>query len=239
MLTNRQHFILSRRIAHLKLSRTEMKFIITEDQYIKLKHQLELLLPRDTHASETGDYLITSLYFDDFYDSHVFEKADGIEYHQKFRIRTYSSNESRLEYKTKIGHMTNKQSYWLNEPLKKALIEHDKEVIYPYLTDPLIQHFFVEMNLNHLKPVLEVSYLREAFTYPVGDVRITFDKEIKASRTDTYHSFYRNILEPRTVCLEVKYTEQLPDFIAKVLFYKDYQVLSYSKYYMSWLLLIN
>ncbi|MBU1144667.1 MAG: polyphosphate polymerase domain-containing protein [Firmicutes bacterium] len=222
----------------MELSRTELKFIITIDEYVKLKNQLQLIMNLDIHAEiDEDEYFLHSLYFDDFYDSRIFEKADGIEFHQKFRIRTYSSSEKRLEYKTKVGNMTNKQSMWISDELAQALILRDYPVLYQFIDEPLIQAILIRMKCDDLRPRLYVDYKREAYTYPEGDVRITFDKDICGYLFDRSISSKRKILEPRTMILEVKYTGILPDFIHKIVFYKNLQVLSYSKFYMSWLLL--
>ncbi|MDD3122094.1 MAG: polyphosphate polymerase domain-containing protein [Candidatus Izemoplasmatales bacterium] len=222
----------------MDLKRTELKYIITFDDYYKLKNELRFLMDLDAHSSiETKDYHIKSLYFDDVYDSHVMEKADGVEFHQKFRIRSYGDENARLEYKTKVGNLTSKQSMWLLNGLENAIMNQNYDFLFRYIKEPLIEQLVVRMKMDHLKPVIWVDYDREAYTYSVGDVRITFDKNIEASIFNRAYPFTRRILEPKTMILEVKYTEILPDFINKVVMHRNFQVLSYSKYYMSWLLL--
>lgn len=221
----------------MDLKRTELKFIITIDEYHKLKNELIHLMSLDTHAKVVDRmYHIRSLYFDDLYDSRALEKADGVEFHQKYRIRSYDMTASRLEYKTKVGNMTNKQSFWLTKEVEVALMNQDYEVLYKNLDDSLIQGMVGRMKFDHLKPVLWIDYDREAYTHKIGDTRITFDKDITATTYGRAFPFKRNVLEPRTLVLEVKYTNILPDFISKVLFHRNFQVLSYSKYYMGWLL---
>jgi len=237
MLTNRQHLFVDKG-GIMDLKRTELKFIITLDDYYKLRSELSLVMNLDTYGSkETRKYHIQSLYFDDIYDSHVMEKADGIEFHQKYRIRSYEGNAKRLEYKTKVGNLTGKQSFWLTEELEKALLNQKFPLLYQSIDNPLIEQMVVRMKLDYLKPSLWIEYDREAYTYPVGDVRITFDQNIEASIYGRNHPFKRKVLEPKTLILEVKYTELLPDFISKIVMHRNFQVLSYSKYYMGWLLL--
>jgi len=221
----------------MDLKRTELKFIITIDEYHKLKNELKHLMQLDTHAKVVDRmYHVRSLYFDDIYDSRALEKADGVEFHQKYRIRSYHGEDCRLEYKTKIGNMTNKQSFWLTKEIETALITQNYNILYKNLDDSLIQGMVGRMKFDHLKPALWIDYDREAYTHPIGETRITFDKAITANSYGRHHEFKRNILEPKTLILEVKYTSILPDFISKVVFHRNYQVLSYSKYYMGWLL---
>lgn len=220
----------------MDLKRTELKFMIGLEEYHKLANQLALALQRDIHGTNaSGSYSIHSLYFDDLYDSRVMEKADGIEYHQKFRLRTYAGGQTRLEHKTKVGNLTNKESIWVSSELETALMNRDFERLYQRLDHPMIEQMVIRMKLDDLRPILSIDYDREAYIYPEGDVRITFDKNIVTYLWEREHLFKHKVLEPRNLILEVKYTEILPEFIRKLVFFKNFQLISYSKYYMSWL----
>jgi len=224
----------------LDISRTELKFLITYEDYLKLRSQISLLMTLDSHADTlTRDYAISSVYFDDLYASRVGEKADGVEYHQKFRLRSYGSSDVRLEYKTKVGNMTGKESIWVDEELSSALIERNFEVLYQHLDEPLISDIVTRMKLDDLHPEVVIDYVREAYTFPQGDVRITFDKDIEAYQFGSDPGFRRRVSDPGTLILEVKYSEYLPEHIRKVVFSHNYQVSSFSKYYMGWIILFN
>lgn len=224
----------------LDIKRTELKFLINYDEYRKLRNQLSLLMTLDSHADKlTNDYEISSVYFDDLYQSRVGEKADGIEYHQKFRLRSYGTDDVRLEYKTKVGNLTGKESIWLSQELSNALINQDFDLLYQHLDVPLIADIVTRMKLDNLHPEVVIDYSREAFTYPEGDVRVTFDKNIVAYRFGNEPKFSRKVHEPGLMILEVKYTEFIPEAIRKVIFSHHFQVSSFSKYYMGWLVLFN
>ena len=224
----------------LDIKRTELKFLITYEEYYKLRNQLSILMTLDTHANAlTKDYFISSVYFDDLYQSRVGEKADGIEYHQKFRLRSYSRDDVRLEYKTKIGQLTGKESLWVTQDLSNAIIERDFDILYQHIDNPLIADIVTRMKLDDLHPEVVIDYQREAYTYPEGDVRVTFDKNIVAYRFGNEPGFSRKVHEPGLLILELKYTEYLPDTIRKVIFSHKFQVCSLSKYYMGWLVLFN
>ena len=227
-------------VERLDIKRTELKFLITYQEYRKLRDQLSLLMKLDSHAdSETGDYMISSVYFDDFYQSRVGEKADGIEYHQKFRLRSYGSDDVRLEFKTKVGQLTGKESIWVSSELSNALIEQNFEVLYKHLDIPIIADIVTRMKLDYLHPEVVIDYRREAYVCKEGDVRITFDKDIVAYRFGNGSSFARRVHENGLMILEVKYTEYIPEAIRKVIFSHKYQVSSFSKYYMGWIILYN
>jgi len=224
----------------LDIKRTELKFLITYEEYRKLRDQLSLLMTLDSHAnSTTRDYFVSSVYFDDLYASRVSEKADGIEYHQKFRLRSYSRDDVRLEFKTKVGNLTGKESMWVTQELSNALIDRDFDVLYEHLDIPLIADIVTRMKMDDLHPEVVVDYAREAYIYPEGDVRITFDKEIVAYQFGNSPGFARKVHEPGLMILEVKYSGFIPEMIRKVVFSHKYQVCSFSKYYMGWIILFN
>ena len=224
----------------MDIKRTELKFLITYEEYRKLRDQLSQIMVLDSHAdSTTRDYFISSVYFDDLYASRVGEKADGIEYHQKFRLRSYGPGDVRLEYKTKVGNLTGKESIWVNEELSNALIERNYDVLYEHIDVPLIADIVTRMKMDDLHPEVVIDYSREAYTFPQGDVRITFDKEIVAYQFGNDPLFARKVHDPGYLILEVKYSGYIPELIRKIVFSHRYQVSSFSKYYMGWIILFN
>ena len=71
-----------------------------------------------------------------------------------------------------------------------------------------------------MEPSVIVDYNRLALIYPVSDVRVTFDFDIKSGRYD-YDLFTKNdgykVLDEDMVILEVKFNEILPYPIACIL----------------------
>lgn len=101
----------------------------------------------------------------------------------------------------------------------------------------LIRELFYEMKYNQIKPTTVVDYEREAYIYPFGNVRVTFDSKVQSSLRNT-DMFNQNlpmvdVLEPNLVILEVKYDEYLPDMIKYLLQSVDTRAEAYSKYQLS------
>ena len=189
----------------MELTRTELKFLLTRDEVARLSGQLALVMNRDLYAdARTGNYTISSVYFDDMYCSRVGEKADGVEYHQKYRVRSYAGGPSRLEFKTKVGNLTAKESIWLDDPMKAALLQADADAVADYANVRLMADVLIRMKLDDLRPTIVVDYVREAFTFPQGDVRVTFDKDVTAYLFESDPRFRRSVLDPGTTILEVK-----------------------------------
>ncbi len=101
----------------------------------------------------------------------------------------------------------------------------------------LIRDLYQEMHYSQLKPTTVVDYEREAYIYPFGNVRVTFDSKVQSSlrNTDMFNPELPmvDVLEPNLVILEVKYDEYLPDIIKYLLQSVDTRAEAYSKYQLS------
>ncbi|MBR4961847.1 MAG: VTC domain-containing protein, partial [Clostridia bacterium] len=69
--------------------RHEYKYPITYADGAVLAGRLRTVLSPDPHAGN-GCYTIRSLYFDDWKNKALFEKLDGTDPREKFRIRIYN-----------------------------------------------------------------------------------------------------------------------------------------------------
>ncbi len=203
--------------------RHEIKFKISNRASKALKHKLSLFMDKDKNACyKDGSYSIKSLYFDDIDSSSYYEKIDGVLYRKKYRIRIYNDDDSfiRLEKKMKHNNMTAKQQVLISKEIYSKILEGN---INDINTDgnKLLEEFINNMKFNHLIPTIIVKYHRTAFTYPVSNVRITFDSGIKSSLYN-YDLFDENVPmydveEKDKQVLEVKFDEVLPLHIANIL----------------------
>ena len=70
-------------------------------------------------------------------------------------------------------------------------------------------------------PSVIVDYDRFALTYPISDVRVTFDYNIKSGKYDynlfNYNNDYFEVIDDNMIVLEVKFNDMLPDTIRGVL----------------------
>ena len=90
--------------------RYELKFIINVHQKNVMANKLSKICQRDPFSDADGGYLISSLYFDDYNQSAIFDKLSGISDRKKFRIRVYNyqSDVIKLERKIKRENVTDK-----------------------------------------------------------------------------------------------------------------------------------
>ena len=94
--------------------RHELKFFINEMQYQVLSRQLDRVLWRDPNGDVNNEYHIRSLYFDTIFNDAYFDKMDGDQNRDKYRIRIYNMRDTniKLECKTKVGSLISKRSLW-------------------------------------------------------------------------------------------------------------------------------
>lgn len=217
--------------------RHELKYVISSGQLELLRHRMEGLLPRDSHAGPTGQYNIRSLYFDDYDNRCYYENENGTDLREKFRLRiyNYSSNRIRLECKRKERGKTLKISCPITETQCRLLMQGQ------YLPDishqpPVLRKLTLEMMCHQMHPVIIVEYDRIPYIYQNGNVRITFDTNISSS--SALIGFLNRTVPKRPIMpagqqlIEVKYDAYLPDFIYRALQIDSLQQTAFSKYYL-------
>ena len=202
--------------------RHELKYKISNAAAEVLKQKLALIMETDSNAYyEDGSYLIKSLYFDDLNSKSYYEKMDGVLYRKKYRIRIYNDDESfiRLEKKMKHNNMTAKEQMLISKDTYSKILEGKIDEIED--AKGLLLEFLNDMRTKGLIPSIVVGYHRTAFTYPVSDVRITFDSNIQSGLYN--YDLFDSEMPTYTVdevgkqVLEVKFNEVLPLHIANIL----------------------
>lgn len=202
--------------------RHELKFKISNSAAEVLKQKLSLILKKDKNAYYSdGSYLIKSLYFDDLDSTSYYEKMDGVLYRKKYRIRIYNNNDKfiRLEKKMKHNTYTAKEQILISKDIYSKILNGKLDEI----DSPtgLLEEFITNSKTKHLVPSVIVLYHRIAFTYPISEVRITFDSHIQSGLYN-YDLFDKevpmyDVSEPGKQVLEVKFNEVLPLHIANIL----------------------
>ena len=98
----------------------------------------------------------------------------------------------------------------------------------------LLKVFYHECVTNFMRPRVIVDYEREPYVMDAGDVRITFDKNVRAGMEgfDVFNNEMPTIetLDPGYLIMEVKYTEFLPNVIRDILHSNPADYLAVSKF---------
>ena len=202
--------------------RHELKYFINERQYFVLSGILDSVLSRDPNGDEYNEYHIRSLYFDTIYNNALYDKFNGVQNRDKFRIRIYNFTDKviKLECKTKVGSLISKRSITIPKLLCEQLIAGDPTGL-ETTRSGLLNDVFREMTVNLLRPVVLVDYVREAYLHPAEEVRITFDKQLRTGlwSKDLFNPYVPTVppFDENLMILEVKYNKSLPSYIRDIL----------------------
>ena len=202
--------------------RHELKFYINEMQYHLLRNALDRILDRDPNGDENNEYHIRSLYFDTVFNDALYDKLDGVQNRDKYRIRIYTLSDRviKMECKTKVGSLISKRSLTIPRDLCEQLMAGDPTGL-ETTRSGLLNDIYREMTVNLLRPVVIVDYVREAYLHPAEEVRITFDKQLRTglNSKELFDPHVPTIppLDNQEIILEVKYNRVMPPYIRDLL----------------------
>ncbi|OLN23559.1 hypothetical protein BTO30_03805 [Domibacillus antri] len=219
----------------MKKFRHELKYYITEHDYLTLRQKLALVLQQDRHSIDQRGYLIRSLYFDNVYDNDLFQKNNGIFRRKKFRIRIYNHSDHiiKLEKKSRQGEHILKTSVSITREEYMKLLDWDYEFL-KKKEDPLYHEFYQYLNREYMRPRVIVDYIREAYIGHISNVRITFDKELSFVTNSIdlfdFSNISEEVLTHPLMIMEVKFDEFLPDYIRQLIQIDAHNRSAISKY---------
>ncbi len=139
-----------------------------------------------------------------------------------------------LEKKIKHNSLCMKKDAEITEAECRALLSGDTGWMLGH-SEELVRELYCKMKSQQLRPRVLVSYKREPYVYAAGNVRVTFDSNIRTTL------FHRDFLEnqvrdieteevPGDMILEVKFDEFLPEIIACLLQTEGIRQQAFSKY---------
>ena len=209
-------------MAVLQVNRQEIKYPISMLEYKKLEGKLSACLRRDPYTGPYGYYKVRSLYFDTPFEDDREAVLRGGQKRHKIRLRVYSPHDkvAKLEMKAKEGSIQKKISVIVSREEAQQLIAGD----FSCLRDkdsPEAEHLRLAMERGMYRPRVMVEYKRSVHYLPARDIRITFDYDAVASRTN-FDLFSDSIcwtpLRPASVgVLEVKFNQFLFSYVQTLL----------------------
>ncbi|MEG1548709.1 MAG: polyphosphate polymerase domain-containing protein [Clostridia bacterium] len=217
--------------------RKEHKYLLPRTDYLRIRGMLMGLMEYDKHGGSDG-YMVSSLYFDSADDRDLYDAMNGNMEKRKVRLRVYDplSSTVNLEFKCKFGSDGVKRAMRIsrNEALRMLhcdyafLLDHD---------DPLALTLYNRLLTGGYSAKTLVQYHRLAYTYPVSNVRITYDTGTRSSYIA--EDFFKQspllapLLPPDLGILEVKFNNFLPSPIKQALSAIDALSAANSKYAVS------
>ena len=216
--------------------RHELKYSITYADYLTLRPRLRAVLQPDPHTGPDGTYWIHSIYYDNYRDLALKEKVSGIQLREKWRIRWYDHDLTffTLEKKQKVSDLCMKFDAPITPEECERILQGNTGWMLSSEND-LEREFFCRQKAQLLQPRVVVTYTREPYIYGPGNVRITFDRDL---RTSLYE---RDFFRPDRVdieaaddlgrmILEVKFDAYLPGIVSDLLQLGRIRQSAFSKY---------
>ena len=213
--------------------RHEVKYFVSISDCALLRTRLKAVAKPDTYAVADGTYAVRSLYFDNYMDKAVTEKLSGQSRREKFRLRVYNKDSSfiRLEKKSKANQLTYKESVTITPIQCMSLLSGD----YDWLRTAevaILNELYSKVRYQILRPKNIVDYTREAYIFPAGNVRVTFDSNIRTSNNISgfLNPNLTTIPSAGAMVMEVKFDNFLPDIIRDILQIGWHAQTEFSKY---------
>ena len=222
----------------LEVKRHELKFYINQVDYHYAKSLLDELMQRDSHQKDPEGYFIRSLYLDDLYDTSVVEKLAGIENRDKYRLRIYDIDQDwvKLERKRKQNDYVQKTSAIISKKDSENIVKGDYDCLLKYKQQGA-QSIYFDLKRKFIKPAVIVDYIRDAYMLDYNEIRITFDKKLRANDQD-YDLFSPNIkteplLRDEVIIMEIKFNHFLPPWFPNLFKFESATKSAISKYCQS------
>ncbi|HLQ74309.1 MAG TPA: polyphosphate polymerase domain-containing protein [Bacillota bacterium] len=224
--------------------RYELKYLITRAEHEALREAILGRMAYDTYGDPEGKYNIVSLYFESDQKDIYFETMNKLRFRQKLRLRVYDqatlASPSFIEIKQKFTNVVNKRRTVI--PLHEAYdvlsqpFSEEQSGSIDASNPQILREALHFRDLYALKPATVVSYDRQAFSGTVKgeeDLRVTFDYNLMCRDDDlsiengpegTYFT------DPNLVILEVKVSNSVPFWLARILSEFEFYKQGFSKF---------
>jgi len=204
--------------------RYELKYLIDEATCRRVQGIVAGHLVPGEHVGPDASYAVLSQYYDGPALPIYMDKVAGVESRVKFRLRSY-------------GWGFRDDAPWFLEAKRKenASISKIRVRVDPSQIDPSdpgswdrpgapeLAPFQSARDLMRLEPSAQIWYQREVWESPAGDLRITFDRMVRAlypgevmSRGLLYDS-RRSAVGDQLVIVEVKTAQNVPDWLTRLI----------------------
>jgi hypothetical protein len=226
-----------------KFARYEFKYLLNQRAREQIEAEIEHFMTYDgfAHTEHDNSYFVRSLYFDNSWASHYYEKIDGNKTRHKFRLRTYGRSPTPgvpvfLEKKGRHNQRTYKERTSVEAKHIDIFLDENRHVelleLYPDI--PLIEGFVFDSIRRNLSPKVLVDYQRRPYTSPFDtNFRLTFDSNLLAFASNRlFPTSAENGFNcvPGWTILEVKFHRRIPAWFHRILQAHDMSRISISKF---------
>lgn len=211
--------------------RTEKKYMLTENQYLRLKEILKQYMIPDDYAV----YTICNIYFDTDSDELISKSIEKPFFKEKLRLRSYGAPKADstvfLEIKRKVNGVVFKRR--VSMPYKN-MTEYLKTGKHEGFSGQVFNEIDYFIKFYHPKPKVYLAYKREAFKGKTDEtLRITFDSDIISREENAFATNSGKcdcLLNDGQRLMEIKANDAMPVWLCKALSELKIFPCSFSKY---------
>jgi hypothetical protein len=231
------------------MSRIEYKYLLPRSIIDDLRKKIATYVELDPYSAIRPNhyYTVHSIYFDTAQLDLYYEKLSGLKRRKKLRVRGYNEQTKDsyvfLEIKRKTGMAVSKlRAKVVYENLDSLMQSNDIDTYVSkngdYHSYENAQRFLYHIHKLHLKPIVLISYEREAYFYKFyHGWRITIDQNLRSCMTNSFHSLfdYNNTVEslPKHYIFEIKGSGVMPEWLRYIIGTLNLKLAALSKYTMS------
>lgn len=179
-------------------------------------------------------FRIRDIYFENSMDKVFTDERDGTNHREKFRLRFYGHNTESVYIERKLSAygMISKFIDTITPDECERLLRGDNSFLMQSESAVKTQ-LYSKIRSDGLYPSTIVEYTREAYVYPIGNVKINIDSHLRSGVFETRFlndDIVTAEVLPGIILLEVKYDEFLPEIIQKIIQLSSRPTESFSKY---------
>jgi hypothetical protein len=206
--------------------------------YHSITSKISHIFQRDHNSSKNGDYVVRSLYFDNKSNNDYYQKIDGVETRKKIRMRIYNyeSDPVKLEIKSKFNKYIKKESLNIKHEDVDKIISGNYATLLDY-DNHVAAKIYRYFQIDYYRPVAIIDYDREAYSFDLNQMRITFDKRLRKTETDIGNLFINKemseVLDAKKIIMEIKFNGTLPAWVKNILQLPRFERCAISKYTLS------
>lgn len=227
-------------ISKLHFRRFEFKYLLDQAIAEAIKEDIKHFLMLDPYTKEGQGYWVNTIYLDNQRLTCFWEKTDGLFFRKKLRFRAYGKKKDSaifFELKRKKGDIILKDRLVVEKKHLEPILENSLDYLLKKkkgAEQELMKECLSFKWQRDLKPVILITYFRQAFISSYQDLRLTFDTQIRGVKLRDF-SFNqdpdqeKDILDKGTI-LELKFTGSLPYWLYHVIKKYNLKRESFSKY---------
>ena len=220
-------------------NRYEHKYLLDRETYEKVIPIIERHMELDAYNEGRRPYTIANIYYDTGDDYLIRHSLESPDYKEKLRLRSYGVPDKKstvfLEIKKKYRGLVNKRRTTLRLDEAYDFVKTgDEPEPREYMNKQVMDEINYFLHVYDLKPKVYLAYDRIAyFEKDNPDLRISFDKNIRARRYDVHledGDYGKKLLGGDMYLMEIKTAKAKPLWLTHMLSELGIKRVKFSKY---------